>query len=146
MLLRWWRLSIDSVNGSLLKRRLISNAARIGLVYFLASIVYIYFSDRLAEVFIHDITLLTSVQTFKGVAFVALSSLLIYVFVVRKERENERLLRDLDAKVKERTAKLEEAMFLAESTSKLLRGAYLARPTAFFTRFVRWTSSYRETR
>jgi len=119
MSLRWWRLSIDLVNGSLTKRRLISHAARIAFVYFLASIMYIYFSDRLVEVFIQDLDLLTSVQTFKGVAFVALSSLLIYVFVIRKERENERLLRELDAKVKERTTKLEEAMFLAESTSKL---------------------------
>ncbi|HXX81545.1 MAG TPA: ATP-binding protein [Thermodesulfovibrionales bacterium] len=119
MSLHWWRQSIDLVNGSLTKSRLISHAARIALVYLFASIIYIYFSDRLVEVFIQDPNRLTSVQTFKGLAFVAFSSLLIYVFIVRKERENERILHDLDAKVKERTTKLEEAMFLAESTSKL---------------------------
>ena len=119
MSLRSWRLSIDSVNGSLTKGRLISHAARIALVYLLASITYIYFSDRLVEVFIQDRALLTSVQTFKGLAFVALSSLLIYVFVIRQERENKRILHYLDAKVKERTTELEEAKFLAESTSKL---------------------------
>jgi len=119
MSLRSWRLSIGLVNGSLTKKRLISNAARIAFVYFLASIVYIYFSDRLVKVFIEDSNLLTSLQTVKGAAFVTLSSLLIYVLVIRKERENERLLRELDIKVKERTTKLEEAMFLAESTSKL---------------------------
>jgi signal transduction histidine kinase len=81
--------------------------------------VYIYFSDRLLEIFIQDLTLFSSVQTFKGVAFVALSSLLIYVSIFRKERENERILSELDAKVRERTTRLEEAMFLAESTSKL---------------------------
>ena len=95
---RWWRLSIGLVNGSLTERRLISNAARIALVYFLASTVYIYFSDRLVKVFIQDLNLLTSIQTFKGVAFVALSSLLIYVLVIRKEREKERILRELDVK------------------------------------------------
>jgi len=57
---------------------------------------------------------------------VTLSSLLIYVLVIRKERENERLLRELDIKVKERTTKLEEAMFLAESTSKL-KSEFLAK-------------------
>lgn len=119
MSLHWWRLSIDSVNGSPPKRRLLSHAATIALVYFLTSIVYIYISDRLARVFIEDLTLLTSLQTFKGAVFVAFSSLLIYVLVIRKERENERILRELDDKVKERTTKLEEAMFLAESTSKL---------------------------
>ena len=119
MSLPWWRLSIGLVNGSLTKRRLISHAARIALVYFLASIVYIYFSDRLVRVFIQDLNLLTSLQTFKGAAFVALSSLLIYVLIIRKERENEMLLRELDVKVEERTTRLEEAMFLAESTSKL---------------------------
>jgi len=119
MSLRWWRLSIDSVNGSLPRGRLISNAARIALVYFLMSVVYIYFSDRVVKAFIEDPHLLTSLQTFKGAAFVALSSLLIYVLVIRRERENERILRDLDAKVNERTTKLEEAMVLSESTNRL---------------------------
>ena len=94
----WWRLSIGLVNGSLTKRRLISNAARIALVYFLASTVYIYFSDRLVRVFIEDLNLRTSLQTFKGTVFVALSSLLIYVLVIRKERGKERILRELDIK------------------------------------------------
>lgn len=119
MSLRWWGLSIDLVNGNLTKRRLISHAARLALVYFLAGILYIYFSDRLVKVFIQDLDLLTSVQTLKGAAFVALSSILIYVVVSRKEREKERILRELDAKVEERTTKLEEAMLLAESSSKL---------------------------
>lgn len=98
--------------------RSISGAAKVALIYFMLSIVYIFISDRLARAVIEDASLLTLVQTYKGMVFVALSSVLIYSLVRKSHRENEQLLRELDAKVKERTAKLEEAMLLAESTNR----------------------------
>lgn len=98
------------------------SAARIALIYFVLSIAYIYFSDRFVRTFIEDPNLLTSVQTYKGIVFVALSSILIFYLIWESHRENIRLLNDLDAKVKERTAKLEDAMFLAESTNKAKSG------------------------
>ncbi len=98
--------------------RSISGAGKIALIYFMVSILYIFLSDRLARAVINDPNLLTLVQTYKGTAFVTLSSVLIYSLVRKSQKENKRLLRELDAKVRERTTKLEDAMLLAESTNR----------------------------
>ena len=101
-----------------MKRRGFSAAARVALIYFAVSIAYIYLSDRLVRALIEDPDLLTLVQTYKGVAFVTISAVLIYVLVWKSQRENERLLRELDAKVRERTTELRDAVLLAESTNR----------------------------
>ncbi len=101
-----------------MKARLNSVAAKVALTYLLAGALYIYLSDRLVRSFMHDADALTTVQSYKGVIFVSLSSLLIFYLVWRSQKENVRLLSELDAKVKERTAKLEDAMLLAESSNK----------------------------
>ncbi len=98
--------------------RAISGPVRIALIYFVVSIFYIFISDRLVRAMIGDVNVLTLVQTYKGTVFVALSSALIYSLVRKSQRENEKLLRVLDTKVKERTSDLEEAMLLAESTNR----------------------------
>ncbi|MCL5023031.1 MAG: ATP-binding protein [Nitrospirae bacterium] len=95
-----------------------SVATRVALVYFLVSILYIYFSDRVLGAAIEDAKILVLVETYKGTGFVALTSLLIYSLIKKSQKENERILGELDRKVKERTAKLEEAMLLAESTNR----------------------------
>ncbi len=101
-----------------MKMRAISGPVRIALIYFVVSIFYIFLSDRLVRAMIEDVNMLTLVQTYKGTVFVALSSVLIYYLVRKSQRENEKLLRVLDARVKERTSKLEDAMLLAESTNR----------------------------
>jgi len=101
-----------------MKKNVLSVAARVALIYFSVSIVYIYLSDRLVRALIEDPNLLTVVQTYKGVGFVALSAVLIYVLIWKSQRENERVLRELDAKVRERTTELRDAMLLAESTNR----------------------------
>lgn len=101
-----------------MKKHVISDALRVALIYFAVSIAYIYLSDRLVRALIEDPNLLTLVQTYKGVAFVALSAVLIYVLIGKSQKENERVLRELDAKVRERTVELRDAMLLAESTNR----------------------------
>lgn len=101
-----------------MKMRPASGAIRIALIYVSAGLFYIYFSDRLVMTFVTDPRYITLLQTYKGSCFVVLSSILIFYFVMKSQKENERLLQELDAKVKERTAKLEDAMLLAESTNK----------------------------
>lgn len=101
-----------------MKKKGISDAAKVALIYFAVSIVYIYFSDRIVRALAEDSNILTMVQTYKGVLFVGLSALLIYGLILKSGRENERVLRELDAKVKERTRELRDAMLLAESTDR----------------------------
>lgn len=115
--MRLWRLSTDSAKGEM-KKSTVSVAMRVALVYFLVSAVYIYLSDRIARAFVDDPGLLTTIQTYKGFAFIGLSSILIYVLIRSSQRRNEKLLNELDAKVKERTERLEEAMLIAESTNR----------------------------
>jgi len=101
-----------------MKKNMISDAARVALIYFAVSMAYIYLSDRVAGTLIADPNLLTVVQTYKGIAFVTISAVLIYGLIWKSQRENDRVLRDLDAKVKERTAELQDTMLLAESTNR----------------------------
>ncbi|MCL4475566.1 MAG: ATP-binding protein [Nitrospirae bacterium] len=101
-----------------MKKHVISDALRVALIYFAVSIAYIYLSDRLVRALLEDPNLLTVVQTYKGIVFVAISSFLIYVLIGKSQKENERVLRELDAKVRERTVELRDAMLLAESTNR----------------------------
>lgn len=101
-----------------MKNRLISDAGIIALTYLLASALYMYFSDRLFRAPVGGQDILASYQTYKGVIFVSLSSLLVYYLVRRSQKESVELLGELDAKVRERTRKLEEAIILAESSNK----------------------------
>jgi len=101
-----------------MQMRPISSPLRIACIYFVVSVCYIYFSDRVVRAMADDANLLTLVQTYKGIIFVAVSAVLIYSLVRKSHSEHERLLRRLDAKVKERTSELEEAMLIAESTNK----------------------------
>jgi signal transduction histidine kinase len=93
-------------------------AAKVAIIYVSISALYIYSSDRALRILVGQPDLLTTAQTYKGILFVLLSSLLIYILVRKSEKENVRLLGELDNKVKERTARLEEAMLLAESSNK----------------------------
>ncbi|HWR58411.1 MAG TPA: HAMP domain-containing sensor histidine kinase [Thermodesulfovibrionales bacterium] len=101
-----------------MKAFLNSVAVKVALTYLVAGVLYIYLSDRVVRSFMHDADLLTAVQTYKGVIFVSISSLLIYYLVWRSQQTSVKLLDELDAKVRDRTAKLEEAILLAESSDK----------------------------
>ncbi len=101
-----------------MKARFTSAAGKVALTYLLAGVLYIYLSDRLVRALMTDADALTAVQSYKGVIFVSLSSVLIFYLVWRSQRDNVKLLNELDAKVRGRTAELEDAMLLAESSNK----------------------------
>lgn len=101
-----------------MKDGLMSSAAKIALTYLFASILYIYLSGHIVHSMLSDADFIEAAHNYRGVIFVAFSSLLIYYLVLRSHRENARLLKELDAKVRERTSRLEEAMLLAESSNK----------------------------
>lgn len=101
-----------------MKKGPITKAFNIAVTYFVLASAYIYFSDRIVEGVMGDSHLISVVQTYKGVVFVTLSSALILHLVWRNQKDNERLLLELEERVMERTAKLDEARLLAESANK----------------------------
>ncbi len=58
-------------------------ALKIVLVYAIVSAVYIYTSDYFLEIFTSDVTLLSRLQTYKGLGFIIVTSALLYILVKR---------------------------------------------------------------
>lgn len=58
-------------------------AFKIVLTYAIVSAVYIYTSDHFLKIFTSDILLLSKLQTYKGLAFILITSVLLYVLVKR---------------------------------------------------------------
>lgn len=56
---------------------------KIVFIYTLVSAFYIYTSDYFLEKFIHDIDVLTRMQTYKGIVFILITASLLYVLVKR---------------------------------------------------------------
>ncbi|MFZ1753857.1 MAG: PAS domain-containing protein [Caldilineaceae bacterium] len=59
-------------------------ALRISLIYTAVAALWIFFSDRVLEALIPELTLLTTWQTLKGLSFVVVTTLLIY-YLLRQE-------------------------------------------------------------
>jgi len=57
---------------------------RIVFVYSLFSIAWILFSDYMIESFVSDITLLGRLQTYKGLLFIGVTSLLLFILIKRQ--------------------------------------------------------------
>lgn len=74
----------------------IKSAFRITLVYALFAACWILFSDMLVEALIVDPQLFASVQTFKGMAFVAITAVLLFLLVVRDNKAIEKA-NDMDS-------------------------------------------------
>jgi len=78
-------------------------ALRIVLVYFVFSLCWILFSDALLEYFVQDVARLTTIQTYKGIFFIFVTSLLLFLLiksnifaiykVQKKLQENEQRLK-----------------------------------------------------
>jgi len=63
------------------------SALRIVLVYFIFSLMWILFSDALLEYFVQDMTKLMKIQTYKGVFFILVTSLLLFILIRSKIME-----------------------------------------------------------
>jgi len=91
-------------------------ALLITLAYALFASLWIYFSDSLLGLFVSEVGAITHISIFKGLAFVLVTSLLLYgLFSAelarrrKAEEEIQRLNVDLEKQVEERTRRLEEA-------------------------------------
>ncbi len=100
-----------------MKRGLLAEAVKLSFIYFIISFAYIYLSDKLVKL-LRDPELVTAAQTYKGTAFVMVSSIVIFYLVWRRNSRYESLLTELDKKVRERTAELEEARIVAEAANR----------------------------
>jgi PAS domain S-box-containing protein len=60
------------------------SALNVAFIYFLFSLVYIIYSDKALLSLVQDPDILTQIQTYKGMFFISISSLLIF-FLLRKE-------------------------------------------------------------
>lgn len=69
-----------------------TSSKSIAITYFIVSLLYIVFSDNLLLFLFREdssISLLTEIQSYKGVFFVILSSLLIYMVLKRRDVKTE---------------------------------------------------------
>lgn len=72
------------------KRILNDYTFRIVFTYISVSVSYIYLSDYLLRALVHDIALLSEIQTFKGLGFVGITSVMLYYLVNRHLRSLSR--------------------------------------------------------
>lgn len=100
-----------------MKGKPFSDALRISIIYLIISIIYISTSDTLAGR-IGDPQMIISLQTYKGAAFVTVSAVLIFYLVWKSHREKQRILDELENRIKDKTKRLEEAKNMAEAANR----------------------------
>ncbi|ACZ12469.1 putative bifunctional diguanylate cyclase/phosphodiesterase [Sulfurospirillum deleyianum] len=76
--------------------RIMMNPLRIVLVYAFFSILWILFSDSVVGFFIHDNSLISSLQTIKGLFFILITSLMLYFLIKAKIDEIESIRKNLN--------------------------------------------------
>ena len=70
-------------------------ALRIVLVYFLFSLIWILFSDALLEYFVQNLTVLTKLQTYKGMFFIVVTSFILFSLIRSKLNEISKIEKQL---------------------------------------------------
>ncbi len=83
--------------------RIAISTFRIVFIYTLFSVLWILFSDSILEFFIHDSLQMSLIQTYKGLLFIAVTSVLLFV-LIRKQMQQ---LYEMQKKVKEKQQRLE---------------------------------------
>jgi PAS domain-containing protein len=89
---------------------------KIVLLYTLVSGVYIYTSDNFPEMFVPDVLLLSKLQIYKGLAFIATTSGLLYMLVKR----NIDIVSAYYQKAIEMQAKLDRQLLISQQEYMLL--------------------------
>ena len=105
---------------------------KIALIYFLISFVWIFYSDRLINNLVDDQALLLSLQTYKGWAFVLVTTFVLYFFIRRdalKLRDSRKRIKELLREEKssrqqteQEKEKLEEILLEVPSAICILEG------------------------
>lgn len=83
--------------------RILVETLRIVLIYAFFSMMWILFSDAFLEYFVHDVATLTLIQTYKGLFFVAVTSLLLFVLIKKQVYQ----FHQIQEKLKENQQRLE---------------------------------------
>jgi signal transduction histidine kinase len=98
------------------KRLVKYQASKVAGILLAFSIIWIIVSDQVAS-YLYEYGELKQIQTIKGILFVCVTSLVVFMLVFRYEKKNKKLLRelsntlnDLEGKVKERTQALNESL------------------------------------
>jgi len=96
------------------------SVVRIVAIYAIFSALWIYLSDTALELFARDVASITRFSEIKGIAFIALTALLLYRLIIRhvqKFREAETAL--IEAKEVSDTANRAKSQFLANMSHEL---------------------------
>ncbi len=122
-------MSIRTHRGAAMKNHSFSIPIKTALLYTVLSTLYIYFSDRMLPLLLPDAAGITTVQTYKGFAFVVLTGIIFFV-VMRKgfrllEQEKRSRL-ETDAKLFESETRYSlmfansgEAVLLTDQSGKI---------------------------
>lgn len=73
------------------------NALKGALIFFTFSLAWILFSDRAAAYFISNVDTLTQVQSIKGILYISITSLLVYLLILRPLRAQSELIEQIQA-------------------------------------------------
>ncbi len=104
----------------------IRSVYRVVLYYFVFSIIWIAISDRLLELLLSDPHRLSVLQTYKGWAFVFVSSLLIYITIqheLRARAEAEAKLRESEEKYRTLIETDNDAVFIIDAETGIILDA-----------------------
>jgi diguanylate cyclase (GGDEF)-like protein/PAS domain S-box-containing protein len=75
--------------------KIMLSATRIVMVYMLFALAWIFFSDQVVQFFIKDAVLISQIQTLKGMLFVVVTGLLLFVLIRQKLRDVEAVQKKL---------------------------------------------------
>lgn len=78
------------------KKRSMKSILRVALIYAIFSTLWIVFSDRAVAAIVRDPKRLTQYQTLKGMAFISLSTLLIFLLMYREFKAREKIEETLE--------------------------------------------------
>ena len=72
------------------------SAFRIGIIYFIISILWIFFSDKLILYISRDLQSITQYQTVKGIFFVIITTIIIYFLIFNELKRKNKLIKKIN--------------------------------------------------
>lgn len=91
-----------------------SEAAKISVIYGLAGLIWILFSDELLSRIVNNIDMYKKIATYKGWTFVAVTVILIYSLILNRLLLLDKALNEIDNKFEELSSANEELIALEE--------------------------------
>jgi PAS domain S-box-containing protein len=136
-------MDVKRQGESPVRRALRRQVPTITVVYALIAGLWIALSDRTLDALVRDRDVLVRMSVFKGFAFVAATTLLLYLLLTRMVRAVERTLEALEGKEQERSFEAKERLRAQEFADGLLE----ALPGIFYFydehgRFLRWNDDF----